>query len=451
MNEILVVDDDPSILQVIKMRMELEDFQITTAPDCRQAINKVKAEVFDLALVDLNLKHKSGLDLMEDLHKIDPELPVIILTGYGTIKSAVESMKKGAYSYLTKPIDFSEAFRQIRNCLEKSQPTREVKRLRKIVKEKYSCDNIIGKSEKIKKVMTQVAQAAETDSIVYINGESGTGKELIAKCLHTAGARKEGPFVAINCAAIPEALLESELFGYEKGAFTGADRRKRGLFSQANGGTFFLDEISEMSVSMQAKLLRVLEDKKVFPLGGGEKPQTFDARILVASNRKLEEEVKKGKFREDLFYRIHVIPIYLPPLRERKEDITLLAYHFLSHFSKQTKKKINGFSSGALEKLLQYRWPGNIRELKNAVEAAVLMSDRDHITEDIILPMQQSEKGGLVYLKDAKENFEKDYLIQLMEVSHGNVTQAAKLAGKYRADLYEMLKKHSMKPADYRR
>ena len=450
MNKILVVDDDRNILKVIKLRLEAENYQVVTATDAEDALAKARNEGFDLALVDLKLIGRNGIELMGDLHKLDPELPIIILTAHGTIKSAVEAMSRGAFSYLTKPFDYQELLLQAQKCLEKRKLSREVKKLRNIVEEKYGFDNLIGKSGKMKRVMMQVAQAATTDSVVYINGESGTGKELIARNLHLASTRGGGSFVAINCAAIPENLLESELFGYQKGAFTGAHQNKRGLFAEAHGGTFFLDEVSEMPMNMQAKLLRVLEEKAVQPIGA-RTPIKVDARILAASNKNLEEEVQKGNFREDLFYRIHVIVINLPPLRERKEDIPLLAGHFLEKYSKQTDKKITGFSSSASQKLLRHHWPGNVRELENTIESAVAMTDKNVITEDLILQMHPSADEGLKSLKDAKKDFEKDYLIQLITLTRGNVTEAAKLAGKYRADLYELLKKYNLNPADFRK
>jgi two-component system response regulator GlrR len=450
MDKILVVDDDQNILKVIKMRLEAKGYQVATATQGEEAEKIAKDEVFDLALVDLKLEGKDGIEVMEDLHQINPEMPIIILTAYGTIKSAVEAMKKGAYSYITKPFDSHDVLLQIKNSLEKSRLSKEVKRLRNMVKERYGFENIIGKSEKMKKVLEQVAQAAEGDSCVYIEGESGTGKELIAKTLHVASSRKHKPFVVINCAAIPETLLESELFGYERGAFTGATRSRKGLFSQAHKGTFFLDEVSEMSPSMQAKLLRVLEEMEFYPLGG-EKTIRVDVRLIAASNKNLEEEVKKGNFREDLFYRIHVIPIKLPPLREIKEDILLLAKHFFKKFTKKTKKEIRGFSPPALQKLILYSWPGNVRELENTIECAVAMATQDLITEDLILRTQKLERDSLKPFKDAKEDFEKNYLIQLTELTQGNISQAAKLAGKYRADFYELLKKYDLKPADFRK
>jgi two-component system response regulator GlrR len=273
---------------------------------------------------------------------------------------------------------------------------------------------------------------------------------LIAKTLHCASSRRDGPFVVINCATIPESLLESELFGYEKGAFTGATRRKKGLFLQAHKGTIFLDEISEMPLFMQAKLLRVLEEKEFYPLGG-EKPLKVDIRLIAASNRQMKEEVKRGRFREDLFYRIYVIPIELPPLRERKGDIPLLAERCLKKIVQDNNKKIKGFSRGVLQKLMLYSWPGNVRELENTIECAVAMATQDVITEDLILPTQTTNGNPLKPLSEAKKGFERNYVIHLMELTQGNVTRSAKLAGKYRADFYDLLSKYNLNPEDFRK
>ena len=447
--KILVVDDDRNILQVIKMRLASGGYQVVTTGIAEEALNLAAQEPFDLLVLDLKIDGQDGISLMEKIHQINPDVPVIILTAYGTIKSAVNAMKKGAYGYLTKPFEGHELLLQIENCLEKGRLSTEVKRLRQLVKKKYGFDNIIGKSEKMKKVFEQVTLAAETDSNVYIEGKSGTGKELIAKTLHVASNRKDGPFIALNCAAIPENLMESELFGYEQGAFTGANKDKKGLFAEAANGTFFLDEISEMSLSMQAKILRSLEEKEFFPVGSRQTVKV-DARIIAASNKNLEQEVEKGRFREDLFYRIHVIPIKLPSLQERKEDIPILSRHFLQKFSIEMSKDIKGFTTNAMQKLIAYPWPGNIRELENTIECAVAMTKQNVITQDFILQSQDAGPEGLISFKDAKENFEKNYLIQLFELTRGNVSKAAKLAGKYRADVYELVKKYNLKLTDFR-
>lgn len=450
MKKILVVDDDLSILKVLKMRLESEGYAVDAATRIQEAIKLAKGTEFDLAVLDLKLSEGSGIDLMTTLHDMDPELPVIILTAHGTIESAVEAMRLGAYIYLTKPFDYRELLLQTKNGIEKADLSKEVKRLRSLVKHNFEGENIIGESGSIKKVLELVSLAAQTDANVYIYGESGSGKGVIAKALHRLSERRDKPLVAINCAAIPETLLESELFGFEKGAFTGASANKKGLFVQAHGGIVFLDEISEIPLSMQGKLLKALEDKEFYPLGS-QKPVKVDVRIISASNRVLQAEVEKGTFRSDLFYRVHVIPINVPPLRERIEDIPLLVNYFLQKFAKKMKKEIKTLTPAALQKLMLYTWPGNVRELENVIECAVVMGLTDLITEDLILlPSEKSEDTALKPLKESKHDFERNYLIQLLEISRGNISQAAKLAGKYRADLYELLEKHHLKPPEFR-
>ncbi|RJR41039.1 MAG: sigma-54-dependent Fis family transcriptional regulator [Desulfobacteraceae bacterium] len=450
MEKILVVDDDQSILTLMKMRLEVEGYEVTTSQSPQQALEVARESVFDMALLDYRLGEMSGVALMEDLLGINPDMPVIILTAYGSIEGAVEAMKRGAYGYLTKPFDFEGLLLQIRHCSEKSRLSKEVQRLKSLVDERYGFENIIGNSEAMKKVLAQVYQASQVDSSVYISGESGTGKELIAKSLHLASHRKDGPFVAINCAAIPETLLESELFGHEKGAFTGAQSSRKGLFAQANRGTFFLDEVSEMPLSMQAKLLRALGEMAFYPLGGN-KMVKVDTRIIAASNKDLETEVAKGRFREDLFYRIHVVPIRIPPLRERKEDIPLLARHFLKKKLQKAGKTIVDFSPEALRKLMLHSWPGNVRELENSIESAVAMATSTRITEDLVLPGRGADPEKIKSFKDAKDEFERQYLIQLIGMTEGNVSLAAKLAGKYRSDLYELLRKYDLDPESFRK
>lgn len=446
---ILIVDDDKNMLDVLRFRLESEGYKVTSTNMVKDALTMTKDELFDLALVDLKIDRNDGIELMQKLHRLSPEMPVIILTAYGTIETAVDAMKHGAYSYLTKPFDRLELCLQIKNGLEKSSLSREIRRLRALVGERYEFENIIGKSKKMQEVMEQISRTAEIDSNVCIYGETGTGKELIAKSSHLLSSRKEKIFVAINCAAIPEGLLEAELFGYERGAFTGAVRNKKGLFAQADGGTIFLDEISEMSESMQAKLLRVLQEKEFHPLGA-EKSIKVDVKIIAATNKNLEDEVKSRNFREDLFYRIHVIPVYIPPLRERKEDIPLLVDHFMKKFAGNMKKEIKGISTPALQKLFSYEWPGNVRELENSVEYAVAMTTGDIIGEDLILQTKTVEQGELKPLKEAKNEFEKKYISNLISLTRGNVSKASRLAGKYRSDFYGLLKKHNLKIADFK-
>jgi two-component system response regulator GlrR len=336
--------------------------------------------------------------------------------------------------------------------LENRRLTSEVKRLETLLEERYGFSNIVARSEQMRLLLDKVSQVAKTDSTVYIHGESGTGKELIAKAIHIASERKNNAFVAINCAALPEGLLESRLFGHEKGAFTGAIKTTKGLFSRAEGGTIFLDEIGDMPLGIQAKLLRVLQERQFYPVGS-EKLVEVDVRVIVATNKDLEALVKQDLFREDLFYRIHVIPLFLPPLRERKEDIPLLVEHFRKKFSQQMNKEVKGLSPSAMQKLMFYDWPGNVRELENTMEYAVAMTQEDTIAEDLILPETKSttSQPALQPLKEARNAYEKNYLIHLLSICKGNISKASKLAGKYRADFYDLLKKHDLKIEDFKK
>lgn len=449
--KILVVDDDKSLLELIRIRLESANYEVTTALNEEEAIESVKGQLFDLSIVDLRLVQKDGISLMEELHLIVPEMPVIILTAHGSIESAVEAIKKGAYSYLTKPFEPQELLCQIERALENRSLTSEIKRLKGLLEERFDFPNIVAKSEGMQRVLEVVSRVAKTESTVYIHGESGTGKELIAKAIHLASERKNKSFVAINMAAIPETLLESELFGHEKGAFTGAVRSAKGFFSQAHEGTILLDEIGDTPLSTQSKLLRVLQERQFYPVGS-DKPVGVDVRLIVATNKNLEEEVSQGRFREDLFYRIHVIPIYLPPLRERKEEIPLLIEHFLKKLSLQMKKEVKGLTPQAMQKLMLYDWPGNVRELENTIEYAVAMTRQDVITEGLILQTKGVvSQEPLKPLKEARDAFEKSYLIYLLELCKGNVSKAAKLAGKYRADFYDLLKKHDLNLSNFKK
>ena len=457
--KILVVDDDKNLLELAKTRLAAANYGVTVALG--------QEEAFDLAIVDLRLADEDGITLMEKLHAIFPGMPVIILTGHASVEGAVDAMKRGAYTYLTKPFDPRELILQIGRALESCKLASENQMLKGMLKEKYDFANIVAKSDKMQRVLEAVSRIAKTDSTVYIHGESGTGKELIAKAIHLASPRKDKPFVAINCAAIPETLLESELFGHEKGAFTGAVRSTKGLFTQANEGTLFLDEIGDMPLSIQVKLLRALEERQFYPVGG-EKPVQVDVRVVVATKKDLVEEVKKGQFREDLFYRIHVIPIVLPPLKDRIEDIPYLVDHLLKKISQQMKRDVNGLTPKAMEKLMQHDWPGNVRELENTLEYAVTMTQRDVVTDDLVLQTKVSTgavattgdtiqaqllptNGSFKTLKEARSEFERAYLVRLLHSCNGKATRAAEIAGKYRADFYDLLKKHDIKLAEFKR
>ncbi|HEX9021192.1 MAG TPA: sigma-54 dependent transcriptional regulator [Nitrospirota bacterium] len=448
---LLIVDDDRNLLELMKMRLESSGYVVTTAPDEEEAKAAVVGQTFDLAILDLQLVYQDGLSLMEELHRVNPGMPVIILTAHGSIESAVEAMKRGAFTYLTKPFDARELIMHVERALENRRLSSEINRLKELLSERYDFQNIVARSEAMRTVLEAVSRIAGTESTVYIHGESGTGKELIARAIHLASNRKDRPFVAINCAALPETLLESELFGHEKGAFTGAVRSSRGLFAQAHEGSIFLDEIGDMPLSIQAKFLRVLQERQFYPVGS-EQPLDVDVRVIVATNKNLEDQVRQGLFREDLFYRIHVIPVVLPPLRERREDIPLLADYFLKKFCAQMDKKVKGFAPMAMQRLMLRHWPGNVRELENTIEYAVVMAAHDVISEDLILPAKSGATDETVKpLKEAREEFEKSYLRRLLELTQGKVSSAATLAGKYRADLYNLLKKYEINPSNYKK
>lgn len=442
--KLLIVDDDRNLLELITMRLESMDYEVTAARDEEEARQAMTGQAFDLAIVDLQLAHQDGISLMEELHLKHHDLPVIILTAHGSIESAVEAIKRGAYTYLTKPFDARELSLHIARALENRRLNSEITRLRGLLSERFDFKDIVAKSEKMRKVLDTVSRIADTESTVYIYGESGTGKEAIAQAIHLASARKDKAFVAVNCAALPETLLESELFGHEKGSFTGAIKTSKGLFTQADKGTMFLDEIGDMPLSIQAKLLRVLQERQFHPVGSGQMLEV-DVRIIVATNKNLADLVKQGLFREDLYYRIHVIPIELPPLRERKEDIPLLTNHFMQKFNSRMKKEVKGLTPLAMQKLMSHEWPGNVRELANTIEFAVAMTRQDTIPDELILPALSGETEDTIKpLKNAKDAFEKAYLVRLLEITRGNVTMAANMAGKYRADFYSLLKKHEL-------
>jgi two-component system, NtrC family, response regulator GlrR len=451
--KILVVDDDQGILHLLKLRLEAAHYRVTLAESSEPALAYAAAELFDLAIVDLRIGDEDGIALLEQLLQLQPSLPVIIATAHATIDSAVVATKKGAYDYLTKPFDAADMLHRLEKALEVQRLKSEVERLRTMVQDRYRFDNIISVSDAMHQVLRQVTQIAVTESTVCVYGESGTGKELIAKALHIVSRRALGPFVALNCGAIPEGLLENELFGHSKGAYTGADRLKKGFLQQADGGTLFLDEIGELPASLQVKFLRVLEEREFYPLGSTQ-PMKVNVRLVAATNQDLGKLVSKGKFREDLYYRLHVLPIFLPPLRERPSDITPLAEHFLQRFAADLNKEVKGFTPEALQRLMLYDWPGNVRELANVVERATVLSPTTLITPDMLLlgktELQSTNQTELSTLREARERFERKYLIQVLTTMKGNVSRAAELAGKDRAEFYRLLRKHVLLPSSFK-
>ncbi len=443
---ILVVDDDEGLLHLLRMRLSALGFSVTPCTGGRDALTAARQETFDIAITDLRLRAEDGLALTEELMQIQPGLPVIILTAHGSIPNAVEAMQRGAFGYLTKPFDDKELKATLDKALIQLRMTREIQRLKSLVKELYGLENVIARSPAMQRLFQQVAQIADSDATILLTGETGTRKEVLARVLHANSRRSKGPFVALNCAAISETLFESELFGHIRGAFTNAVVAKRGLFQSANGGTLFLDEIAEMSLPMQVKLLRAVQEREVREVGA-DYATKVDVRIITATNKDLAESVKAGTFRHDLYYRVSVVPLAIPPLRERKDDIPLLAQHFLKQSAKRSNKDVRGFTPAAMHRLMVYPWPGNVRELENAVEKAVVMSRQDMVLPELLPTAGVASDIGLKPLTEAKEEFERSYLRNVLQMTGGNISRAAQFAGRYRADFYKMLKKYGLHPS----
>jgi len=443
--EILVVDDDNGHRTMLKTLLSGWGYRVYEADDGSKAIEWVRSRPFDLILMDIRMVKVSGLEALSVIKSMNPAIPVIIITAYSSVESAIEAMKKGAYEYLMKPLDFEEMHMKMEQAMEHCRLKEENRILKEIIGEHFDTRNIIGKSPSMIRLLETTSKAAASDATVLITGESGTGKEMIAGAIHFNSTRENHPFIKLNCAAISEGLLESELFGHEKGAFTGAVRRREGRFSQAHRGSLFLDEISEMSMAMQAKLLRVIQEKE-FTRVGGEEVLTVDVRIITATNRDLLAEVQQGNFREDLYYRLNVINLKVPPLRERREDIPLLAEHFLKMFSAKNDKAIKGFTPQAMDRLIRYRWPGNVREMMNAVESAVVLSDSEYISESD-LSLLHAELPSLEAVAPVSadlplEEVEKTTILKTLEISGGNKSEAARKLGITRATLHKKLKKY---------
>jgi DNA-binding NtrC family response regulator len=454
MARVLIVDDDPVILEVIGDILKKNGYEVVSAPNGAAGIRELERKYFDLVLTDLVMPDVDGMEVLNHVVSTSPKAICIILTGHGTIKSSVEAIKKGAFDYITKPITADELLVVIEKALKFRNLEEENIRLKKELQQTYGYDNLVGTSNAIKNIYDLIEKVADTDGTVLISGASGTGKELIARAIHYNSSRCDRPLVVINCGAIPEELLESELFGHEKGAFTGAYKSRIGRFEMANGGTIFLDEIGEMSPALQVKLLRVLQEKK-FERVGGTKTIHVDVRIIAATNKNLTTAINKGKFREDLYYRLNVIPMKVPPLKQRKSDIPLLIDHFLKKFQKGAEKKITDFSPDTMDAMLKYDWPGNVRELENVIKRLTILCDDEVVTVDD-LPEHIPHKGRAVRvveedflekgvtLHDAVEDYEKRLILGALERSDWVKTKAAKLLNINRTTLVEKIKKQNL-------
>ncbi|MBW2429522.1 MAG: sigma-54-dependent Fis family transcriptional regulator [Deltaproteobacteria bacterium] len=455
--KILVVDDDNAHRTMLRTLIGGWGYEINDADDGEAAIDKVKEKSYDLVLMDVRMVKISGLEALEKIKSYNPAIPIIIMTAYSSVETAVDALKKGAYDYLTKPLDFDKLRNTIERATEHTRLKEENRRLKESLGQHFDRRNIIGQSPAMTNLLETVAQVAPSEATVLISGDSGTGKELIAGAIHFNSHRKDGPFIKLNCAAITETLLESELFGHEKGAFTGAERRKEGRFFQAHGGSLFLDEVSEMSLTMQVKLLRVLQERE-FTRVGGENTIQVDVRMLAATNKNLAESISKGKFREDLYYRLNVVGLEIPPLKKRREDIPLLAQHFLDVFAVRNHKKIKGFTPQAMDHLIRYDWPGNVRELMNAVERAVVLSQADFLSEKdftFIDGSKVNRNGSVPDSVNAQiitdgvtplEEVEKTTILNTLEASGGNKSEAARRLGITRKTLHKKLKAYGVMP-----
>ncbi len=443
--KILVVDDEAPVREILKKGLsQMGGFSVEVAENGLEAIEKIEKDVFDLVLTDMKMPGMDGLELLKTIKGTWPDMMVILITAYGSIETAVEAMKMGANDYITKPIDLNELSIRISKAQRENLLLRENRFLRMEVRKKFEFKNIIGKSKQMQEVFSLIEKVAPSNSTVIIYGGSGTGKELVAKAIHYNSSRADKPFIPFNCGAIPETLVESELFGHTKGAFTGAIQAKRGLFEEANGGTLFLDEISTILPSVQVKLLRVLQEKEVMKVGSTERTK-IDVRMIAATNENLEANVIKGNFREDLFYRLHVFPILLPDLKERKEDIPLLAYHFLDLYTKENQKQIKGISKEAMKLLLEYHWPGNVRELENAVERAVVMADQDYLTpRDFFRNLKEGSPDLLKKgVRDRKslDEIKAEYITEVLKETGGNKKTAAEILKINPRTLYRFIKR----------
>jgi two-component system response regulator AtoC len=441
---ILVVDDEEIVRDSLAGWLLEDGYSVETAPDGKVAIERIRTEPWTVLLVDLKMPGIDGLQVLEETRKCQPETSVIIMTAYATVDTAVQAMKLGAYDYLVKPFEPEELSLMMQKLIAQQNLRRENILLKKTLKQQYRFQDLVSKSPKMQALFELVRVAAQSPSTILILGESGTGKELLARAIHAESLRSTGPFVAVSCAALTETLLESELFGHEKGAFTGAAFRKKGKFELSNGGTLLLDEIGDISPKLQLDLLRVLEERRFYRVGGTE-PIHVDTRIIAATNRDLKKTVEAGDFREDLYYRLHVIPIALPPLRERQEDIPLLVEHFLEQLSVEMEKPLEGVSAEAMEFLMTYHWPGNVRELRNVLERGAVVA-KGVIIEMEDLGLSHSAKDDLEGEPSASlREMERRHILRILDKHQWNITRSAEALGIDRVTLYHKIKKYGLR------
>ncbi|MCE1166213.1 MAG: sigma-54 dependent transcriptional regulator [Bacteroidetes bacterium] len=448
-NKILIVDDEKIVRESLTHWFEEEGYIIESAENGNEALKVFSRGKFDLALLDMKMPGMTGLELLKKIKEIDEDCIVILITAFASVPTAIQALKDGAYDYVTKPVDPDELNNIVHNALESRNLRKENVELKKQIDNFIIPENLVGESPQMKKILVLIQTVAETDSTVMIRGESGTGKELVAKAIHQNSKRKYFPIITVNCGALSESLLESELFGHEKGAFTGAHFRRKGKFEIANGGTIFLDEIGSVSSKTQVELLRVIESKKFNRVGGNEMVES-DFRIITATNEPLEKFIDEGKFRKDLYYRLNVITINIPPLRERIQDIPILANHFLKKYSELMNKGIGGISNKALDQLLNYEWPGNVRELENTIERAIVIGKTDYIEPDD-LHLKESDfqiTNGLAMNGDSGnslEDIEKKYIIKVLNTNNWNISKSAEILEIERVTLYNKINKYGLR------
>lgn len=444
-NRILLVDDDRDLLRLLSLRLTGRGYETVAVESGEEALAQVELARPQAVITDLRMEGMDGMVLADCIHRKNPALPVIILTAHGSIPDAVHATKNGVFAFLTKPFSSQELLAQLEKALRVSYPHHDPK---KEPTESWR-EGIITRSPLMEDLLSQAQLVAESDASICLRGGSGTGKELLAKAIHKASPRGERPFIAVNCAAIPELLLESELFGHAKGAFTGAIRDYPGLFQTAHGGTLFLDEIGDMPLALQVKLLRALQEQQVRPLGSTSTVMV-DVRIISATHKDLDAEVREGSFREDLYYRLNVVMLEIPPLAERREDILPLANHFLSAIGNGSKKNVRGFSAEAIELLVSAPWPGNVRQLHNVVEQTVALSTTPIISAKLVKKALRQQPGHFPSFAEARRRFEQEYLAGLLKITNGNVTQAARLAQRNRTDFYKLLQRHNLDPSAFK-